>query len=495
MKKLTEYYGKHPLTVILCVAFIVRMLSVLFAKGYGMHDDHFLIIETSRSWVEGWDFQGWLNDVPQGHSFTYPLLMFFFFKFLSFIGIESLDVQMYFVRFVHALLSLLTVYFSYKIVFRTTNEKRLANLSAWILSLLWCMPWLSVRNLVEMVCMPFLLWATWIYIRNQNPRIKDVIYSGALMGIAFAFRFQVIFFIGGFVLAMLIYKQWKNAVIWTLSLLVVFSLTQISDVFIWHKPFAEMQEYIMYNFFHSGEYPQGGFFKYFGVLLGVLLPPLSVLLFFGFFYGYKRLLLFLPSFCFLLFHSVFPNKQERFIFPIIPFIVLLGIIGCYDFAIKHPLSLKRRKIIKVCVIISLVLNTVLFIPVTVHYSKKSRVESMVYLYKYRPNVKTFIYEDSNNNDWERMPRIYTVQNCRQINVTSDTVDINNLNIKTPVAFILFADENNIDKRVANMKRFYPNLQYKTTVKPSFIDAVMTKINRHNHNYSYVIYSNSDVIKD
>ena len=495
MKKLTDYYAKHPLRLILFVAFLLRMLSVIFAKGYGMHDDHFTIIETSRSWAEGWDFQGWLQTTPQGHSFTYPLLMFCLFKILMFFGIESLDIQMYFVRFLHAVLSLLTIYFSHKIVFRTTNEKQSANLSAWILAVLWCMPWLSVRNLVEIVCMPFLVWATWLYIRNQNPRIKDVILSGVVMGIGLAFRYQLLFFIGGFGLAMLIYKQWKNAIIWSLAVVITFSLTQLSDIFIWHKPFVEMQEYFVYNLTTEDIYPHGGLFKYIGVLSGMLIPPASVLLLFGFLYGYKRLLLFLPSFCFLFFHSIFPNKQERFIFPVIPFIVLSGVIGCRDFALKRAISYKLRRIVKICCIISLVLNFILLIPVTVHYSKRARVESMVYLYKYRPNVKTFIYEDSNNNDWERMPRIYTVQNCRQINVTSDTVDINNLNIKTPVAFILFADENNIDKRVANMKRFYPNLQYKTTVKPSFIDAVMTKINRHNHNYSYVIYSNSDVIKD
>ena len=78
MNTLKNYYEKYPLTIIILVAFIIRMFSVLFAKGYGMHDDHFLIIETSRSWASGWDFQGWLQTIPQGHSFTYPLLLFFF---------------------------------------------------------------------------------------------------------------------------------------------------------------------------------------------------------------------------------------------------------------------------------------------------------------------------------------------------------------------------------------------------------------------------------
>jgi len=495
MRKIIDYYNKYPLTIILLVAFVIRMLSVLFAKGYGMHDDHFTIIETSRSWAEGWDFQGWLQTKPQGHSFFYPLLMYFFFKFLSFLGIESLDSQMYFVRLVHALLSLLIIYFSHKIVFRTSNDKKLSNIVAWALCLLWCMPWLSVRNLVEIVCIPFLLWSTWLYIRNKYPRPKDVLLSAIVMGIALAFRYQLLTFIGGFGLAMLIYKQWKNALIWSITIVITFSLTQISDVFLWKEPFVEMKEYFLYNLLTEDIYPHGGFFKYIGVLLGILVPPLSVFILFGFFYGYRRLFLFLPSFCFLFLHSLIPNKQERFIFPIIPFVIILGAIGCKDFLIKKPLYSKWRKTIKVCCIISLILNTILLIPVTFHYSKRARVESMVYMYPYRPNVKAFIHEDIPNNDWAMMPRIYTVQDCKQINVTSDTTDIYRLCNGTQPAFILFVDAKDINKRVQHIKKYFPNIEYSTTIYPSLLDNLLRKINHHNYNYSFVIYRNKDVIKE
>ena len=493
MKKIIDYYNKYPLTIILLVAFVIRMLSVFFAKGYGMHDDHFTIIETSRSWAEGWDFQGWLQTTPQGHSFFYPLLMYFLFKFLALFGIESLDTQMYFVRFVHCLLSLLTIYFSYKIAFRTSNNKKLSNFIAWTLALLWCMPWLSVRNLVEMVCMPFLLWSTWLYIRNQQPRIKDVVLSAIVMGIALAFRYQLLTFIGGFGLAMLIYKQWKNAIVWSIVLILTFSLTQISDIFIWGEPFVEMKEYFLYNLFTEDIYPHGGFFKYIFVLLGILLPPFSAFLLLGFFYGYKRLFLFLPSFCFLLLHSLVPNKQERFIFPIIPFIVILGMISCWDFLSKKPLYSKWRKTLKVCFVISLILNIILLIPVSVHYSKRSRVEAMTYMYSYRPNVKAFIHEDTPHNDWEQMPRIYTVQDCKQINVVSDTTNVYRLCDGVEPAFIIFAEPTDIDKRVEKMKQYYPNIEYATTIRPSFLDDLMRKINHHNHNYTFLIYRNKDVV--
>lgn len=43
-----KYWQDQPLTVVLVLAVLFRMLAVLFSKGYGMHDDHFLIIEVAN---------------------------------------------------------------------------------------------------------------------------------------------------------------------------------------------------------------------------------------------------------------------------------------------------------------------------------------------------------------------------------------------------------------------------------------------------------------
>ena len=46
--------------LILLAALIARLIAVLFSQGYGMHDDHFLIIESSNSWANGTDYNNWL---------------------------------------------------------------------------------------------------------------------------------------------------------------------------------------------------------------------------------------------------------------------------------------------------------------------------------------------------------------------------------------------------------------------------------------------------
>lgn len=497
-------YSARPLRVIICIALIIRIISAIFAKGYGMHDDHFLVVESSYSWVKGYDYNNWLpsdNNTaqqPSGHSFFYPLLNYFTFFVLDKIGIETLDAKMYIVRILHALFSLLTVYFAYKITFKTSESRKLANIVGWTTAILWCMPWLSVRNLVEIFCIPFLLGSTWFYIRKGNsPSIGDIIISGLLMGIAFSVRFQTIFFIGGFGLALLIYKQWRNTIIWSLAVVIAICLTQISDLFVWGKPFVELREYISYNFLHSGEYLSGSFFKYFGVILGMLVPPLSIIALFGFFYGFKRLLLFLPAFCFLLFHSIFPNKQERFIFPIIPSVIILGFVGCHDFyqKYKEKRGEKALKAFKICAIISLIFNIILLVPVTVHYSKRARVESMVYLSKFQ-DVKSVLIENTNKDDYKMFPKTYSGYNFSEVPVTSSNKEAfysNAENYVPPVDFIFFDGTQNIEHRTAEIKRLYPEITYETTVTPSFIDKLLHKMNpRHIVNEEIVIYSNDAV---
>ena len=87
MMMIKRIWNEKPLTLLLFTAFFVRLLSVIFSKGYGMHDDHFLVIEAAKSWADGYDYNNWLPTAnsaaptPSGHSFFYSGLHFFLFKF------------------------------------------------------------------------------------------------------------------------------------------------------------------------------------------------------------------------------------------------------------------------------------------------------------------------------------------------------------------------------------------------------------------------------
>ena len=87
MKQLTIWFKTNytPLQQLLIVGFVVRLFSVFFSKGFGWHDDHFLIIEAAQSWVDGFDYNDWLPSEShperqaQGHPLFYVGINYVFF--------------------------------------------------------------------------------------------------------------------------------------------------------------------------------------------------------------------------------------------------------------------------------------------------------------------------------------------------------------------------------------------------------------------------------
>ena len=98
MRQIKILWEEKPLTLIFFLAVVVRMLSVIFSKGYGMHDDHFLVIESAQSWVDNFDYNDWLpssGNVPQGHSWFYCGIHYCLFWLMKAIGITDPQGKMY----------------------------------------------------------------------------------------------------------------------------------------------------------------------------------------------------------------------------------------------------------------------------------------------------------------------------------------------------------------------------------------------------------------
>jgi hypothetical protein len=500
MQLIKRYWNEKPLTSILWLALGVRLISVLFSKGYGMHDDHFLIIEASKSWVDGFNFDHWLpdphlsNQKPSGHSFFYVGLHYLFFQFLKFIHITDPQSQMYLVRLLHALLSLVTVYCGYKIAEKTAGEKQ-AKAVGILLAIYWMMPFLSVRNLVEVVCVAPLMAATWIVIKNEdNQRYSPFIWAGILLSLAFSIRFQTIFFTGGFGLALLFTNRIREAFITGIFFILVAILIQGGiDLYNWGRPFAEFQEYIHYNLENATAYFTQSWYLYLLTITGVLLPPVSLFFWFGYFRNWrKNLLLFLPAFVFLCFHSYFPNKQERFIFPFIPFLITLGYIGWTEFVSASRFWNQRTSLLKACWIFFWTINILALSVISFAYTKRSRVEAMTYLSK-KNDVENIIIEESNRNDIQKPPLFYLNKWVSVYGITNECTPalfyeefLELPNDKKP-NYIIFIQQDNIDKRVAEVRKYFKSLTYEATIQPSFIDNLVHWLNPVNKNHVCYIY--------
>ena len=505
LKKFQAYlyhlWNDKPLGLILVIAIVLRMVSVVFSKGYEMHDDHYLVVEAPQSWVDGRDYDNWLpwnqeNPKPDGHSFFYIGFQFLFLYVLKYIGITDPQFKMFLVRLIHAIFSILIVSLGYRITEKIAG-KRPARLTGLLLAIYWFMPFFSVRNLVEIVCIPFMMAGIWMIINadsKKNP-LAWFLLAGFVSGMAFSVRYQTSVFLAGIGLALLLKKEIIPAITFSLGTIISVIIFQgIPDLVIWGYPFAEFIEYSAYNVAHRNQYITGSWYNYLAVLAGMLLPPFSLLLFWGFVRTWKKhLLIFLPALIFIVFHSSFPNKQERFIFPVIPFFIILGVIGWMEYYDKSSFWQKNKLFYRVIIMLFWLLNIPLLLLFTPSYAKKSRVESMTYLSSSK-NISFILIEDSNHRPVIRLPRFYLGQwpsfyeyakpqedlsGCNNISVPGQQyIHLYSLDCLKQISndslpdFVIFIDKVNLDERVKKMSRYLPHLKFLKEIRPGFRDKIM-----------------------
>lgn len=494
---MVEYYNKHPFRLIIFTALFVRLISAIFSVGYGFHDDHFLVIEVAQQWVEKINIRGWMpwdgNSTPSGHSLFYPGLHYFLFKGFNWIGLHNPDIKMLIVRILHAFYSTLTVVFALRISLKLSNLKT-AKTVGWILTLLWCLPMLSVRNSVEMVCIPPLVMATWYaLVADEKNNLKGMLVAGLLVGLAFSFRFQTVTFIAGMVGAFWLQKKFIKG-LWlgigaTISMVVIQGGT---DFFIWGKPFAEFLEYSLYNLDNANNYINGPWYNYLLLVAGLLIPPLSFMLFRGMYETRKTyLLIILPALLFFIFHSSYPNKQERFILPVIPFFVMAGVAGWYQLVSLSAYWQKHPKTHANLWRIFWVLNTLLLIVLTPSSTKTSRVKAMSYLYQ-KGCKGTFLLENTNSHKSITMPQFYINNFLPWYEVSKEhgaeeifnTITTDSLPMPE---YVIFAEAKNLKEREEAMKKFIPNLVFETEIPSSYLDEAMSWLNPVNVSQTYFIY--------
>lgn len=502
-----SYYKSNPLGIIIYVGLLIRLLATVFSRGYGWHDDQFLIIEIAQSWVDGIDYYSWLPSAdglnpPEGFSFFYVGLHYLLFSFFKIIGVYDPQVKMLFVRLLHAIWSLLIINYGYKITLKLSNIDN-AKLVGWILALFWIFPMISVRNLVEYVSIPFILGGLWMVINSdKESRITYWLWAGVLFGLAFNVRFQTMLITGAIGLVILLQNKWKETFFLGLGVLIPIIIFQGGiDYFVWGDPFVQLIEYVNYNMHNAAFYIVSPWYTYVLFLLGILIPPISLFIFAGFFQQWRKLtILFFPILLFLIFHSYYPNKQERFVITIMPMLIIIGIIGWQQIKDNYLTGRISRRIITVSWVFFWVINFIVLLPVTMMYSKKARVESMTYMSKYG-DINNFIIEDINQTVLRFPPQFY-LENWYNYQTLMEGDDFDDfeerntsLNISDQPGFILFYQPDNINERVENMKTVYPELEFETIIEPGFMDKVMFWLNPINDNQNIYLYRNKNILSE
>jgi len=505
-----KFKARHPFLFILSIGMLLRIIAAFFSRGFGMHDDHFLVIEQAQSWVDGGDYLKWLpgtpgNSGPEGHSFFYVGFQYLLFHFLQIFGIYDPQLKMLFVRLFHAGISLFVISFGYRIA-SLISTRETAYKVALLLSVFWFMPFLSVRNMVELTCIPFLMYGSLVILRQEQIRKEGLpgfhktsfLVAGFFLGLSFSVRYQTIFFTGGIGLALLILGNWRGMLSTAIGFLVSVIMFQgVIDLIVWRKPFAELIAYVSYNYTHAYEYHTAPWYNYVLLIAALLLPPVSIMLMWGYFKNWKKnFILFFPVLMFLLFHSAFPNKQERFILPVIPLFIALGMAGWEQWAATKNIFKRHPSILKGAWAMFWALNILLLVFFTPMYSKKSRVEAMSHLKKY-PDIGYFIIDEAGSNVLRFPPVFYTGQ-WPEYDAFYKDMTYNDLRSwrdwsqkDQQPSFVVFNGPEQLEQRVDSMMNVFPGLVFEARFKPGIMDRIIHRINPINANEEVVVYRNQE----
>jgi hypothetical protein len=491
VESLKRFWNERPLFAIMLIALAARLVAAVFSKGYGMHDDHFGPIE--QPFIIMQYFTYWSGRVfPHGHSVVYPSVQYGLMASLQSVGMTDPQAQMYVIRLVHAVYSLLVVFFGYKIA-ETLSNREVAKKAGLILALFWVIPFLSVRTLVEAICIPPLMGGLFYSLKSRES-LRNAFIAGLWFALAFTFRYQTLL-ISGTVGGLFLLSREFRQLFWLIAGFVLLALLVqgTADTLAWGYPFASFMEYVRYNMAHGEEYTTGPWYNYILLVSGALIPPMSFLLLYGFFRNWRKtLLIFLPVLVFFVLHSYFPNKQERFILPVLPAILVLGVVGWEEVVAKSAYWAKHPKTLRRLWIAFWALNIILLLPFSTYYGKQSRIEAMYALHgkpvtglilaggKVGTSQPPFFYAGT-------YPVPYFEVNSRE--------DLQEMKAELqtfPVRFshVIFFGQEDLEQRVRNLESEVGlTLKLEKALEPSFLDIVFYRLNpRHNKNELTFVYA-------
>lgn len=420
-----NYIEKHPFASVMMLAIVLRLVAVLFARGYMATDDQFETVDIAYRWLQIgiWDADGNMNWGPYSSGVIsrfplYNMLLYLNMKIMYWMGFEALDEIMYGVRLSHALFSLIGVAAVYRLVEVATNSKKWALIAGIATAAHFGLPYLSVRNLVEMF--GGTMWAAalyYFYKHRFDGQLKWLIVAGVCSGLAWMFRFQIItaFWIVPFIL-WYEYKNLKPALYFSVSLIGMLILAGLIDWISMGTFMGTTINYVVQNV-SVGAYYSSSPLLYTGVLLGFFIPPLSLILFY--LAARKRfwqdhLLLAASTLSFFLVHTILANRQERFMIPIIPALVIILVLALRQHSQQNGFFFRWKTTRKGLIAFTIGLNCILLAPFTINYGQRELVEPLVRIEKMsdrQPLILFFTPDKSrifplNYSGWEMADRCY-----------------------------------------------------------------------------------------
>ncbi|MBO4243945.1 MAG: glycosyltransferase family 39 protein [Bacteroidales bacterium] len=519
----TLLYIVEKKTLLFCIwtAFLFRMLAAFFSRGIAFGYEHYVYLENAQQLLSGQTslseflYGGESTFIQHGYSLLYLCVNWLALFVGEFFGIFDPRSKMFVIRLVHALASLLTVYYSYRIV-RLFSTRKVGLAVGLTVAVLWIEPFISVRNFAENVS-AILLLAGFYRLAKYDPKkfkFADDLFTGFLMAIGFSVSYHSGVFILGVFISMIIRGSHKRAMYFLLGAFVsAMSFEGLVGSVLFHEPFYMLSEYVQTIL--SGRLTTNGssaYYMYISILIVMFLFPWGMVAFYGFIRSWKKyFMIFFPVCFYIVVHYLIPYKQERFMLNILPFYIILVVAGLYNFRRTSEFFVRHSVLSRWVVLSFVIVNIPLLIITSTAYMRRPQVESMLFLSKYRQSVKSIFVDDPANDSSKSFPPFYfggrliqyvynrqpepdsSIVNSYQ----QDGSDIRYLfsrdyfvdkDDSLRPSYVFFYGNYDIEQRAEAVRRIFPDLTFVEKIDPSLSDLTIEYFNNTNLNPPVYIYS-------
>ncbi len=186
---------------------------------------------------------------------------------------------------------------------------------------------------------------------------------------------------------------------------------------------------------------------------------------------------FWPVLAFLVLHSAYPGKQERFLLPVLPALLVLGVVGAASLPAAWPALRRRPRLWRGLWLWFWTVNLVLLALFTTDFSKRALVAPLSYLHA-RGDVRALLVDKSQGGP-PFVPRFYLCRPAPLVLIVPGTappaLEVALAAVPRPNYAIIEGDAD-LEERQARLRAHFPQLELVGVFEPSLMDRLLTRMN-------------------
>lgn len=346
-------FERHPVVAAVGVGGLLRLVAAFSGCGWFAMDDYAHVIDPAWRW---------LADPSRPHSSAIRTEFFarVFSRLLAAahaLGASDPAGALHIAYAFLGLWSLLAIPAVY-VLARSRLDERTARYAAWLTAGYAILPRVSTRALIEVVAIPPFVWSlALLALPCANSRRRCLAIAGvggALLAISSLMRMQIAV-VGPAVFFVLAWRavspptrttegngrvpeannsfegitsEWITVVGFVLGSAAVIALQGAFDIGAGRAPFATYKAYFAFNLSHSSLFGRSPWYTYLLQLLVYAVAPMLLVTARPMWRASMREpLIFVPLVTFVAAHSLVPHKEDRFLFPVLPLVLVLIAAG------------------------------------------------------------------------------------------------------------------------------------------------------------------------